>query len=105
MFCKCINLVYDYKGAIIDFPYAKVEKYLFANENKLAMMKTMGYKVEDVDEVYKLVYNIVKEKFDNADYVLADLNEYGQHFRIYFKLKGKRDCLGKEFNCHVGCVA
>ena len=37
--------------------------------------------------------------------VLADLNEYGQHFRICFKLKGKRDCLGKEFNCRVGCVA
>ena len=105
MFCKCINFVYDYKGAIIDFPYAKVEKYLFVNENKLAMMKTMGYKTEDIDEVYKLIYNIAKEKFDNGDYVLGDLNEYGQHFRIYFKLKGKRDCLGREFNCHIGCVA
>ena len=41
------------------------------------MMKTMGYKIEDVDEVYKLIYNIAKEKFDNGDYILGDLNEYG----------------------------
>ena len=38
MFCKCINFVYDYKGAIIDFPYAKVEKYLFVNEDKFATL-------------------------------------------------------------------
>ena len=57
------------------------------------------------DEGANTLYNIAKEKFDNGDYVLGDLNEYGQHFRIYFKLKGKRDCLDKEFNCHIGCVA
>jgi len=103
--CKCDNNKYVLQKVLFDFPIQKITKYLFANRDKKAMMRTMGYVAEDCNEVYKLIRSEVAKKFLLGDYKLNVLNTHGQHFEICFKLKGKRDHYGEEFNCHVGCVA
>jgi hypothetical protein len=90
---------------IFDFPLQKITGYLFVNEDKKAMMRTMGYIIEDANELYQLIQSEVENKFLSGDYKLKALNINGQHFTINFKLKGKRDHAKEEFNCHVGCVA
>lgn len=69
------------------------------------MMRSMGYIIEDSEEIYSLIQTRVEENFLCGKYKLKILNENGQHFTVNFILNGKRDHLGENFNCHVGCVA
>ena len=68
-------------------------------------MRTMGYIVEDANELYQLIQSEVETKFLFGDYKLKELNINGQHFTVNFILNGTRDHNGEKFNCHVGCVA
>lgn len=103
--CKCRNRPTVLKQVKLDFPKKKITNYLFSNDNKRAMMHTMGYTAADGEEVYNLIAQAVKSKFMSGDYVLQDLNEHGQHFAIYVELDGKSLASGKKFRCHAGCVA
>ena len=103
--CKCVNQKYNLTEVKLDFPIQKIIHYLFMNENKKAMMRTMGYVPDDYNEVYKLIENEVKNKFLLGDYKLKALNTNGQHFTINIVLQGKRDHASEKFNCHIGCVA
>jgi hypothetical protein len=103
--CKCKTKNYNLTKVTFDFPMQKITQYLFANENKKAMMKTMGYLPEDFDEIYELIKLKVEDKFLSGDYQLKELNINGQHSTINFTLKGKKDHSGEKFHCHVGCVA
>ena len=69
------------------------------------MMRTMGYIIEDANELYQLIQTEVENKFLFGGYKLKSLNEHGQHFTVNFTLNGKRDHAKEKFNCHVGCVA
>lgn len=104
-YCKCKNEKYELKRVEFDFPIQKITGYLFVNEDKKAMMRTMGYIVEDANELYRLIQLEVENKFLSGDYKLKALNINGQHFTINFILNGKRDHAKEKFNCHVGCVA
>ena len=104
-YCKCKNKKYDLTEVVFDFPIQKITKYLFVNEDKKAMMRTMGYIVEDANELYQLIQSEVETKFLSGDYKLKELNINGQHFTVNFILNGTRDHNDEKFNCHVGCVA
>lgn len=43
MKCKCRNLKTELYNVNLIFPIEKITKYLFINENKSAMMRSMGY--------------------------------------------------------------
>ena len=103
--CKCKNKKYELNNVEFDFPIQKITQYLFLDENKKAMMRTMGYLPEDSDEVYNLLQSEAESKFLSGEYELKELNKNGQYFTIVFMLKGKRDRVGKKYNCHIGCVA
>lgn len=103
--CKCKNKKYNLTEVKFDFPIQKITSYLFVNESKKAMMRTMGYIAEDYEELYKIIEMEVGNKFLMGNYKLKTLNENGQHFSINFTLDGKRDHVKEKFNCHVGCVA
>lgn len=103
--CKCKNKTHDLIEVVFDFPLQKITGYLFVNQNKKAMMRSMGYLVEDARELYHLIQSEVKNKFLSGDYKLQVLNNHGQHFTVNFTLNGKRDHAKEKFNCHVGCVA
>ena len=104
-YCKCKNKKYELKQVEFAFPIQKITGYLFVNENKKAMMRTMGYLPEDYNEIYDTIENEVENKFLSGDYKVKALNINGQHFTINFILNGKRDHAKEKFNCHVGCVA
>lgn len=103
--CKCKIKKYELTSVTFDFPIQKITRYLFASEDKKAMMRTMGYTMEDSNDVYQLIQSEAENKFLSGDYKLKTLNTNGQHFTLNFLLNGKRDHMGEKFNCHVGCVA
>ena len=103
--CKCKNIPVDTPRIVLDFPMEKVTKYLFLEENKYKMMKSMGYDIEDGLEIYNLIAQNVKNLFLDNKYELKSLNENGQHFQISFNIYGKCNCVGKIYRCHTGCVA
>ena len=103
--CKCVVKEYKLDKVTFDFPMKKVANYLLADEDKKAMMRTMGYIPEDSQEVYDLVKSIVESKFLSGDYILRALDKYGQRFQVDLTLEGKRDHAGESFKCHVGCTA
>jgi hypothetical protein len=82
----------------------KITNYLFVNVNKKAMMRSMGYTIDDANELYKLIETETKNQYLSGTYVLKDLDIHGQHFKIDITLKGKREYLGKSYNCHIGSV-
>lgn len=103
--CECTQKPYYLNEATVLFSKEKVTNYLFREDKKGPMMKTMGYYFEDAEYIYNLVYNIAKSYFENGNYVLTYLNQYGQHYQINFLLNGKRDHSQEKFNCYIGCVA
>ena len=57
-YCKCKNKKYELKRVEFDFPIQKITGYLFANEDKKAMMRTKGYIIEDAKLLNHLWVNI-----------------------------------------------
>ena len=53
------------------------------------MMRTMGYIIEDANELYQLIQTEVENKFLSGDYKLKVLNVNGQHFTVNFILNFK----------------
>lgn len=102
--CKCKNKKYNLTKIIEEFPFKKITDYLFLNNNKTAMMKSMGYDKADAKYIYDLLSKIIERKFLAGDYTLRELNINGQHIEISFNLQGKKDHEQEVFVCHSGCV-
>lgn len=102
--CKCVFKGVYLSRVTIDFKMEKLSNYLFVNEDKYAMMRSMGYDKEDIPSLYLKIYNAVETEFLMGNYKLKNLDEYGQRIAVPFILEGKRYCLGKNYRCHVGCV-
>lgn len=103
--CKCKNEKYNLIDIEEDFPIDKITKYLFVDVNKQKMMQSMGYNINDSEEIYNIIYNVLQKEFLNKNYKLGILDIRGQHFSINFTLKGKNDHLNENFSCHNGCIA
>ena len=103
--CKCKNESYNLTTVTFDFPMGKLDRYLFVNKDKTAMMRSMGYTIDDCNELYVLIKMEVEKSFFAGNYKLQLFNEAGQRFTVFIKLKGKRDHIGEVFNCHIGCIA
>ena len=87
-----------------EFPVKKITEYLFIDENKRAMMRTMGYNIDNAEYVYGLLCDAIEKEFKKGNYKLGVLDIHGQHFAIDFVLDGINDHAEEKFNCHVGCV-
>ena len=103
--CKCKNEKYILNEITEDFSITKITNYLFFNKNKAAMMRSMGYNIDNARDIYNLLYKTVEKKFTAGDYKLRELNINGQHFAIYFKMQGNNEHKQEIFDCHIGCVA
>ena len=103
--CRCIQLKYELTDVTEDIPFEKISDYLFVDEDKSAMMRSMGYSDNNAEYLYDLLSRTVKYEFLNGNYKLKKLNKNGQHFEINFKLSGIKDHIGEEFDCHIGCIA
>ena len=103
--CKCKMKEYELTKVTFDFPMGKITRYLFVNENKKAMMHSMGYTIADFAEIYKKIKAAAEKEFLSGRYVLKMLDEHGQRFTVNMILDGKDGHAGERFACHVGCVA
>ena len=102
--CKCQHQVLGDVRIRTLFPMEKITKYLFVNQDKKAMMRSMGYTIDDAEFVYNLIDNLVKQKFVANEFEINYLNTHGQHITIRLMLDGARDHIGKKYACHIGCV-
>ncbi len=103
--CKCKQKPQGKPNVTLDFPTEKITRYLFVKEDKRRMMHSMGYTIEHAKLIYDLISAKVKESFLKVNYVLKQLDIYGQRMGIYIEIDGIDGCIGKKYKCHVGCVA
>lgn len=58
-------------------------------------MKSMGYIIEDAEEVYDTIAEYAKREFLKGKYTLGELDEHGQKVSITVEMTGKRDKNGR----------
>ncbi len=102
-FCKCKQVPTELKNIMLDFSMGKIKDYLFVK--KVDLMKSMGYIIEDADEVYNTISECAKKEFLAGKYDLGVLNRYGQKVSITVELKGKRDKNGRIYRFISGWMA
>lgn len=103
--CKCKNISTTLSEPTLLFSMKKITNYLFIDENKSKMMKSMGYNPSDYQELYDKISENVKKNFVDGNYKLKTLNINGQKFEINYIITGKNEHIAEVFNCHTGCVA
>ena len=102
--CKCKNVATTLDKVVLDFPMKKITGYLFVKQDKSAAMHSIGYTIEDADEIYNLIAENVSSKFMENQYILKSLNNHGQHIQINFSIAGKESHFGNVYGCHCGAV-
>ncbi len=92
-FCKCKQVPTELKEVTLDFSMKKIKDYLFVK--KVDLMKSMGYIIEDADEVYDTISECVKKEFLKGKYTLGKLSVNGQRVSLIVEMMGKRDKSGR----------
>ena len=82
--CRCKNIITDLNKPILLFNIDKITKYLFVDENKKNIMKSMGYNKNDFQEIYNIISKNVRKEFMNGNYTLKYLNRNGQQIINYW---------------------
>ena len=106
LYCRGVNIPYlknDNVGLIFDI--RKISNYLFRDVNKSKMMKSMGYVFDDYGDLYDILSEKVIDAFEKSMYNIGNVTSSGVHLSVYIIIDGKRDHVGEQFFCHVGCVA
>ncbi len=68
-------------------------------------MKSMGYIIDDAEEVYNIIAESAKKEFLKGKYELGVLNRYGKRVSIAVELAGKRDKNGRVYRFISGWMA
>ena len=67
--CKCKNESYNLTTVTFDFSMRKIREYLFVNENKKAIMLSMGYDITDAEELYHIMMEGARKKYLQGEYM------------------------------------
>lgn len=102
-FCKCKQIPTKLNDVLLDFPIKKIQNYLFVK--KVDLMKSMGYIIEDVQEVYDTIAECAKREFLKGKYELGQLSKHGQRLSITVELSGKRNKQGRTYRFISGWMA
>ncbi len=102
-FCKCKQVPTELKEVTLDFSMKKIKDYLFVK--KVDLMKSMGYIIEDADEVYDTISECVKKEFLKGKYTLGKLSVNGQRVSLIVEMMGKRDKNGRIYRFISGWMA
>lgn len=102
--CKCKDEKVNLHDVKLDFPMKKLTHYLFVDENKSAMMKSMGFYPQNAEKLYEIISENVKQHFLTNKYFLKTLDNHGQRICVYYTILGLNDNTGQIFNCHSACV-
>ncbi len=101
--CKCKS-VNGNVSVEVDFPISKFTKYWFVNPTKSGIPPTMGFRIEDSEELRQTLSAVIKRQYEEGTYEMKYLDSHGQHVQIKTAVIGKRDHTGEIFKCHIGCV-
>lgn len=102
-FCKCKQVPTELNEVALDFPMKKIKDYLFVK--KVDLMRSMGYIIEDAEEIYGVIAESVKREFLNGKYALGKLDQNGQRVSIAVEITGKRDKNGRIYRFISGWMA
>ena len=102
-FCKCEQIPTKLKEVSLDFPIKKIKGYLFIK--KVDLMRSMGYIIEDAEEVYDIIAESAKREFLKGNYTLGKLDQNGQRVSVTVEMKGKRDKNGRIYRFISGWMA
>ncbi len=102
-FCKCKQVPTELKEVTLDFSMKKIKDYLFVK--KVDLMKSMGYIIEDADEVYDTISECIKKEFLKGKYTLGKLSVNGQRVSLIVEMMGKRDKSGRIYRFISGWMA
>ncbi len=85
-------------NAKAELPITKLTKYIFngaeKSNGKQKIFESMGYTLNDVNELKSLLENQAKTNYINGKYMLKNLDNYGQRLAIPIEIKGKSFCSG-----------
>jgi len=102
-FCKCAQIPTVLKEVALEFSMGKIKDYLFVK--KVDLMKSMGYIIEDADEVYDTISECVKKEFLKGKYTLGKLSVNGQRVSLIVEMMGKRVKSGRIYRFISGWMA
>ena len=102
-FCKCTQIPTELNEVTLEFSMGKIKDYLFVK--MVDLMKSMGYIIDDAEEVYNIIAESAKKEFLKGKYELGVLNRYGQRVSIAVELAGKRDKNGRVYRFISGWMA
>ena len=100
--CKCEMKEVELREVTLDFPIEKITGYLFINEGKSKLMKSMGYAMEDAQEIYDEISENARKQYLSGNYILGKLNPNGQRITINMELKGKQEKADKIYEFKTG---
>lgn len=100
--CKCEMKEVELKTVTLDFPIEKITGYLFVNEGKSKLIKSMGYVMADAQEIYDEIAENAREQYLSGNYILGVFDKSGQRITIHMKLKGKQEKADKIYKFKTG---
>ncbi len=101
--CKCAYTPYNFSFAKVIFSVEKA-LYFLTDNSKKGLAHKMGFYEEDAEYLHKTLFAIVKNQYEQGNYILGDLDTHGQHCKINTTIIGKRNHENELFNCYIGCV-
>lgn len=102
--CKCKSEKVKLNDVTLDFPMQKLTHYLFVDEDKAAMMRSIGFYPQNAESLYNTISENVINCFLSNKYILKLLDNHGQRVRLNYAILGINDHTGQVFNCHSACV-
>ena len=102
--CKCEIEKVNLNNVTLNFPMEKLTGYLFVNESKSAMMRSIGFYPQNAETLYEIISENVKKEFLSNRYTLKKLDKYGQKAQVDYLIQGLNDHTGQIFSCHTGCT-
>ncbi|MDR3292542.1 MAG: hypothetical protein LBT20_00370 [Clostridiales bacterium] len=81
----------------------KITEYAFVEKDKKILFeKYMGYTLAEAQELYDIIKAQSIENYGNGNYVIGELNKYGQRISIPCTIRSKGRTPEKEYYFYTG---
>ena len=87
--CKCHYLPIANVDFIGEMQLRKINEYLMINKDKKIIFEKLGYSIEDSEFLQKTISASALENYKNGNYILKNLDKYGQRMSIETQVSSK----------------
>ena len=70
--------------------------------DKMAIIESMGYEENDIDEVCQLLLKLAKESYCKGNYKIRQIDQYGCKITLYMDFPGKNEKQGRLYPLKTG---